>query len=144
MGFWTNTIEKITAGVPNEGRFYILSTEYDYSDHEVSDICEPGASYGMTFATEFEARMFAGQHSIALECDAEFEDSCQREVTLRRDGMTEAQMVSYVRSLGPTRLRSEARLNPFAYDESLRRARRLRADAAVCGVIGYPAQPPFV
>lgn len=121
MGFWTNSIEMVTAADnPHRLRFYIASTETDY-DFEVTDICEPAASAGLTFPSEFAARMFAAEHGIGLACDSDFEDACQREFMLRRDGMTEAQMIRYIRSLGPTSLRSEAQSNPFAYDEQVRR-----------------------
>ena len=99
MGFWTTTIEEITdTNHPEHGAFYLLSTEFDYADYEPSDYDEPAASAGCVFFSEHEARMFAGEHGIALRCDRDFEDSCQREVTLRRDGRTEAQMLRHVRS----------------------------------------------
>lgn len=123
MGFWANSIKMVTAADnPHYLRYYITSTEIDY-DGDVTDVCEPRASAGVCFGTEFEARMFAGKHGIALDCDRDFEDACQREVTLRRDARTEAQMLRHVRSLGRTRLRSEARTNAFAYDEMVRRDR---------------------
>tara|TARA_R110000787_G_scaffold9902_2_gene34250 strand:- start:858 stop:1262 length:405 start_codon:yes stop_codon:yes gene_type:complete len=125
MGYWTTSIEAINDG-PEQGAFYIGSTEYCYDEiNEVTDFDEPAESAGRVFYSEHEARMFAAEHGIPLSDDRDFDLDLDREVAARRAGLSLEAMRSKARALTPRALRRLAQhaesFCPFANAELIRR-----------------------